>query len=232
MTRTALILAGGFGKRLRSVVSDVPKPMAPVAGRPFLCHILDLLCSQNFTHVVISVGYKSDVIISHFGFSYRTLQLSYCAEESPLGTGGALRLALPTCKSDPVFVLNGDTFVDLEGDQLTHLWVQFQRPVLVGRHIDDVSRYGALLTHDDEVIGFKEKTVRGPGIVNVGCYVLPRNLFEGQALPQAFSFEQDYLSHFLPIHPFRLYTLRGRFIDIGIPDDYLRAQQVLDSPAA
>jgi len=230
MTRTALILAGGFGNRLRSVVSDVPKPMASVAGRPFLSHILDLLCRQCFTHVVISVGYKSQVIVSHFGSSYRTLQLSYCAEESPLGTGGALRLALPLCQSDPVFVLNGDTFVDLECDALAALWLRFKQPVLVGRCVEDVSRYGAISTRDNMVIGFKEKTESGPGLINVGCYVLPRNFFDGHVLPSVFSFENDYLCHSLPNRPFHLYTLEGRFIDIGIPADYLRAQQLLASP--
>jgi D-glycero-alpha-D-manno-heptose 1-phosphate guanylyltransferase len=127
----ALILAGGFGSRLQSVVNEVPKPMAPVAGRPFLEHLLDHCLKFGFEEALLSVGYKSELIISHLGNNYKGLRLEYAVEKEALGTGGAIRFALDSAKSDSLWtILNGDTLFTCD----LHLLQKF--------FIEKKSRYG------------------------------------------------------------------------------------------
>ncbi|MBC7204204.1 MAG: NTP transferase domain-containing protein, partial [Pusillimonas sp.] len=140
----AIILAGGFGTRLRTVVPDLPKPMARVAGKPFLEILLKSLAQKGFKRVVLSLGYKANVIVSHFGNEFQGLTLKHAVEEHPLGTGGAIRLALSHCMNDRVFVFNGDTFLDLECELVEQLWQRNHRPIIVGRTVPDTSRYGRL----------------------------------------------------------------------------------------
>ena len=127
----AVILAGGYGTRLRQVVSDVPKPMAPIQGRPFLELQLSMLERQVFVHVVLAVGYLGHMIVSHFGERFGTMALSYTIEDSPLGTGGAIQTALRSCQQDRVFVLNGDTYLEFDCNAADRLW-QAARPARAG----------------------------------------------------------------------------------------------------
>ena len=227
----AIVLAGGLGTRLRSVVAGVPKAMAPVAGRPFLEHLLDLLVDAGFASAVLAVGYRADAIREHFGDRYRSLPLAYSVEGKPLGTGGAIRLAMNHTSSSDTFVVNGDTFVDVAFSAMlaAHRGANARLTIAV-HEVPDAARYGVLDIAGDRVQGFFEKGRTGPGWINAGVYLLARTLLDGEALPTAFSFESDYLvPNVVALRPLAFRT-EGLFIDIGVPEDFARAQSMLVTP--
>lgn len=219
----AIVLAGGFGTRLRQLVPGMPKPMAPVAGRPFLEILLASLASKGVRRVVLSLGYMAEKVMDHFGDHYEGLELIYEVEVVPLGTGGALRQALPRCHADHVFVFNGDTFLDLEMSMLEMDWQKNHEPIIVAREVQDTSRYGRLETVNGYATGI-EKGVPGLGLINAGCYVLPVVILNDFPLGEFFSFEDDFLAKAMSKQRFDLVVTNGRFIDIGVPEDYARAQ--------
>lgn len=221
----AVILAGGKGTRLREVVADVPKPMAPIGGRPFLEILLNALASHGFRRAIISVGYMADKISGYFGSQHGDIELTYVHEEEPLGTGGGLRLALEQVISDHVFVFNGDTFLNLESALVEERWLQHGRPIIVGCEVPDTFRYGRLLEDDGIACGFTEKGTSGPGLINAGCYVLNRGQLDSFPLFEKFSFETDYLVGAVAKGEFDVFVTSGRFIDIGVPEDYHRAEE-------
>ena len=223
----AVILAGGLGTRLRSMVPNLPKPMAPVCGRPFLEVLLTRLARQGIEHVILSVGYLADVIISHFGHRFESVDIDYAKEDTPLGTGGGLRLALRQCHEDAVLVLNGDTFLDVDVKHAIHAWNLHHEPIVFGVQCDNTSRYGRLEVSGDLITGFLEKGAGGPGVINAGSYFFPTSLFDGYNLPPVFSLEQDFLMQEVSRRAFRLFPASPPFIDIGVPEDYLLAQTYL-----
>ncbi|MBP5547821.1 MAG: nucleotidyltransferase family protein [Bacteroidales bacterium] len=223
----AIILAGGFGTRLRSVVSDVPKPMAPVGNRPFLELLLDCIIPYGFDHIVLSTGYMHEKIKEHFGDKYKGVRLSYAVEETALGTGGGMRNAIEHCKEDSVTVLNGDTLfrIDYEKLKLFHKsHSNISRLSVVLRQVDDISRYGSVTTDNDGIItGFTEKkecSTPISGTINGGIYMMHRSLLEEHVLGERFSFEKEILQSRYTIEPFYAYTSDAFFLDIGIPEDY------------
>lgn len=223
----AIILAGGFGTRLRQVVADVPKPMAPVAGRPFLEILLGSLAHKGFSRVVLSLGFMAEKISGHFGNRFAGLDLAYVVENTPLGTGGAVRLAATACSQDHVFVFNGDTYLDLEVEQLEKHWRAKRHPIVVGRQVQNTARYGRLVVDGDRITNFAEKGASGPGLINAGCYVLATNALEEYPLNQPFSLETDYLVPEVLTATVDVFVTERMFIDIGIPEDYSRAQTLL-----
>jgi D-glycero-alpha-D-manno-heptose 1-phosphate guanylyltransferase len=227
----AIILSGGFGTRLREVVPDLPKPMASVAGRPFLEILLLSLASKGFKRIILSVGFMANKISDHFGHRFAGMELLYAVENSPLGTGGAVRLALSKCLQDHVFVFNGDTYLDLEVDAVESLWLKLRHPIIVGRELAATERYGRLLTSENRVTGFSEKGLKGHGLINAGCYVLNRDQLDHFALNQAFSIETDFLTSAVKSIPVEVFVTTGLFIDIGIPQDYALAQALLADAA-
>jgi D-glycero-alpha-D-manno-heptose 1-phosphate guanylyltransferase len=224
--KEAIILAGGLGTRLRGVVSDVPKPMAPIAGRPFLEILLRRLSAKKFTRVILSIGFMAEKIMDHFGDHFAGLDLVYVIEDRPMGTGGALKMALPHCQGDHAFVFNGDTYLDLEVDQLEECWQAERVPMIVAREVPDTSRYGRLIIDSGRVTGFAEKGVPGPGIINAGCYVFPSDILAGES-SEAFSIEIDFIARELATRRFNVFVTQGHFIDIGLPEDFYRAQNEL-----
>jgi D-glycero-alpha-D-manno-heptose 1-phosphate guanylyltransferase len=222
----AVILAGGFGTRLRQVVSDVPKPMASIGGRPFLEILLQNLIDQRFEHVVLSLGFMADKVSAYFGSNFEGLRLDYTVEDAPLGTGGGLRLAFTRCESDHVHVLNGDTFVDLDFLALERRWEEFRALVMVARWVDDTSRFGRLEMQGDRTVRFLEKGVDGPGLINAGCYVVPTDALNSFPIHQRFSLETDFLVPLAARSGIDVFVSSGRFIDIGVPEDYARAQTI------
>ena len=220
----AIILAGGLGTRLSPVVTGLPKPMAPIGNRPFLEIVLPSLAVKGFGRVVLSLGYMAENISSHFGDSFAGLELVYVVEEQALGTGGGVRLALTQCKEDHAFVFNGDTFLDLEVDVVEQQWQQEGKSIIIGRQVDDTVRYGRLLTSGGRVVGFTEKGVVGSGVINAGCYVFDRNELDAFPLNIPFSLEVDFLSKSISSKEFQVFISDGKFIDIGIPEDFARAQ--------
>lgn len=222
--RQAVVLAGGLGTRLRALVRDVPKPMAPVAERPFLEWLLLRLSRQGVERVVLSVGYLSHTIAEHFGVRFAGLDLGYEIEDRPLGTGGALRAALRRCADTPTLVLNGDTWLSLDLRELSRAGQLAGRSMIVGCTVPDCMRYGRLRIADDLLEGFEEKGVPGPGVANTGHYLLRPNLFDGVVLPERFSFETDFLQPRVATLGLGAFRCNGVFVDIGVPEDFQRAQ--------
>jgi D-glycero-alpha-D-manno-heptose 1-phosphate guanylyltransferase len=223
----AIILAGGFGTRLRQLVSDLPKPMAPIAGRPFLEILLTSLASKGFKRVILSVGYMSDKISNYFGRSFDGVELLYAIEDEPLGTGGGVRQSMDMLINDHVFVFNGDTFLDVEVKMLEKCWHARKRPIIIGRQVSNTSRYGRLLEFEGIATGFDEKGIAGPGLINAGCYVLQKGQLDRFPLRHAFSLETDFLASAVSQGEFDVFITKGLFIDIGVPEDFLLAQTEL-----
>lgn len=228
----AVVLAGGHGTRLREVVAHLPKPMAPVAGRPFLELLLGTLAAKGIGRAVLSLGYMAQTVIDHFGPRFAGIELGYAVEATPLGTGGGLRAALARVQTPHALVVNGDTFLDLDLAALAAFHRERGVPLLVGRSVEDAARYGRLRIAAGRVVGFDEKGAAGPGIINAGHLVLPRTVFDAHALPERFSFEADFLAAEVARQRFDLFVADGTFIDIGVPDDYRRAQTELAPFAA
>jgi D-glycero-alpha-D-manno-heptose 1-phosphate guanylyltransferase len=227
----AIILAGGLGTRLSSRLEGIPKPMAPVGGRPFLEILLDRLAAAGCRRVILSVGHLREVIIAAFEGSYRGLELDYVAEEAPLGTGGAIRRALSQARESSVLVLNGDTYLDLDLGAIGDFH-RSRRGVMTMAvtEVKDLSRYGGVIVEGEKVTGFLEKGLQGPGWINAGVYVLNRDFPWAQDLPVRFSFETDVLARSLSaINPLA-YRCQGYFLDIGVPEDLDRAQTELGGP--
>lgn len=223
----AVVLAGGFGTRLREVVPDLPKPMAPVGGQPFLEILLTALARKGFSRVVLSLGFMSEKIIRHFGECYAGIELVYEVESQPLGTGGAVRAALTRCVSDHAFIFNGDTYLDIEADELNSLWQANHNPIMVVREVPDTARFGRVEMHEGRINRFLEKGCPGPGLINAGCYVLPAHVLDDFPLGQPFSLETGFFSNYLQRLRFDGFVTHGRFIDIGVPIDYALAQTEL-----
>ena len=223
----AIVLAGGFGTRLREVVPDLPKPMAPVAGRPFLQILLSALAQKGFDRVVLSLGFMAEKIVEHFGSEFAGMKLVYEIEAAPLGTGGAVRQALGNCLADHVFVLNGDTYLDLEASEIEALWQRNRIPIIVARRVADTTRYGRVDVTAGTIAGFSEKGVAGPGLINAGCYVLPVSILDHFARGKNFSLEIDFLADAVRNRRFDAFVTNGQFIDIGVPEDFALAQTEL-----
>lgn len=224
----AIILAGGLGTRLAARVSGMPKAMAPVAGRPFLEILLNQLRRNGCTRVLLSVGYLSSVIREHFGSSFGEMQIEYSIEEAPLGTGGAIRRTLKLAREDAVLVLNGDTFLDADYAEM----LRFHRAAggamsMAIVHQPDIARYGGVVVREGRVAGFEEKGRSGPGWINAGAYVLNRNIDWPAGLAEKFSFEKDVMMpHVAELAP-AAFAVNCFFLDIGVPEDYDRAQKEL-----
>lgn len=230
--KEAVVLAGGFGTRLQPVVADLPKPMADVCGRPFLTYVLDELCAYRFTHVVLSTGYKHECIEQYFGGSYRSLKVSYAPETTPLGTGGGIWNAMRQTVSENVCVLNGDTLFRVDLDALQAFGSSRDALLTMAlRQVEDTSRYGRVEKGEDgRILDFVEKNkASGPGFINGGVYWLSPALFAGRQAGEAFSFEKEVLEAQYRFQAFYAQPSDAYFIDIGIPEDYARAQKELHS---
>lgn len=229
MTMEAVILAGGFGTRLRHVVSDVPKPMAPVAGRPFLAYLLDNLVAQGYTHAVLATGYLHEQVEQYFHNTYRGIAIDYARETSPLGTGGAIVNGLQHCTEPSITVLNGDTLFLADHRRLADTAAaNGSRMTILLRNVPDAGRYGLVETDSRTglVTAFREKDpAAGQGNINAGVYRIQRSLLDAYPFGKQFSFEREVLQPLA--EPCHAYVSDGYFIDIGIPDDYARAQQEL-----
>ena len=234
--KEAIILAGGFGTRLRDVVADVPKPMAPVGGRPFLTYLLDNLISQGYSRAVLATGYLHEKVEAYFGCRYRDLTIAYSRETSPLGTGGAIAQALQLCETDCVTVLNGDTLFLIDHDAfIAAAAASGCRLAIVTRRVENAGRYGSVESDATSglITAFREKDPgMGAGYINGGIYRMHRSLLDGYAVGQPFSFEKEILQPLresILAYPFEKSSAGtpGFFIDIGIPEDYRRAQTEL-----
>jgi D-glycero-alpha-D-manno-heptose 1-phosphate guanylyltransferase len=220
-----IILTGGLGTRLRGVVNDVPKPLAPVGGRPFLFWLLEGIALRGIRRAVLAVGYRAAQIQAAVGQSFAGLDIVYACEDAPLGTGGAIWAALSLCEGERVFVANGDSWIGVDFMALAAAAPDADI-VLTVRPVPDRSRYGSVRSDGTRLLGMDEKTGNGPGLVNAGVYVLRRDLPTRLAMPVAFSFEKEILCAPSAIDV-RLHVSDGPFIDIGTPADLAAAQSLI-----
>jgi D-glycero-alpha-D-manno-heptose 1-phosphate guanylyltransferase len=222
-----IILAGGFGKRLQSVVSDIPKPMADINGRPFLSFLLDYLINQKVKKVLLSVCYKHEVIENYFGFKYKDIEIEYILDKEPLGTGGAIMEALKCAKNNDVAVINGDTFFDINLLEMFELHRKKNSILTVAvKQMQNCSRYGAVFIQDNKIISFEEKSFNTAGFINGGIYMLNKavSVFLNEySMP--FSLEKDFMQQNIQRIKMLPYISDSYFIDIGIPEDYEKAKK-------
>lgn len=227
-----IILAGGLGTRLRSVVKDVPKCMAPVGGKPFLWYLLHQISTYNVNHVVLSVGYLREVIFEWIDQTKDIwpFKIDYAIEEEPLGTGGGIRLALSKCSDDEVLILNGDTFfnADLSGLLSNHRKASLQMSVAL-KPMKNFSRYGNVTCENGVITEFHEKQPCTEGLINGGVYLVQRNKLDLNDLPKKFSFETEVLQPLALKKQIAGFSSDEYFIDIGIPEDYATADALFPS---
>jgi D-glycero-alpha-D-manno-heptose 1-phosphate guanylyltransferase len=227
--KEAIILAGGLGTRLREAVPDLPKCMAPVAGRPFLFYVINYLRSQGIDKFIFSLGYKHEVIEEYLNSQFAALSYQVVVEDEPLGTGGAIRFACEKATEEIVLVANGDTLFRINADKLANVHHTHNADATLAlKPMTNFDRYGTVTVNaDGSVQHFDEKKYCEQGNINGGLYLLNVRAFTRQQWPLKFSFEKD----FLETGKHRLYAdvQDSYFIDIGIPADYDRAQNELAS---
>ena len=221
-----IVLAGGLGTRLRSVIGASPKCMAEVAGRPFLFYLLDYLKVQGISRVILSLGYKHELISGHPQLPDCRLELAYAIESEPLGTGGGIRLAMQQARQDQVFVVNGDTFFALNMQAMVQQHERTGAELTLGlKSMRDFDRYGSVEIDEQGLItAFREKQYQAEAFINGGVYLIQRNPFLEHTTEGTFSFEQDYLQQRVPSRRLYGFCSDAYFIDIGIPSDFAKAQ--------
>ena len=224
----AIVLAGGMGTRLSARLNGIPKPMAPIAGRPFLEIVLSQLQRAGCTRVLLSVGHLHAVIQNYFGAFYKEMRLDYVIEQLPLGTGGAIRAALAEATEDAVLVLNGDTYINVDYAAMLAFHADEAAMLTIAvTHQDDIARYGGAVISGKRIVSFQEKGHAGEGWINAGVYVLQKNLQWPKTVGEKFSFETDYLVPELAAICPTAFPVHGYFLDIGVPEDFDRAQTEL-----
>ena len=218
----AIVLAGGLGTRLRSVVTDLPKPMAPIGDKPFLEYILKYLEKNGVKRVILSVGYKWETIKEYFGSSFNGIELIYSVEDEPLGTGGAIQKAISQVIGEQVYIINGDTFFDVNLKSLT--LKDNSKLMLSLKHMERFDRYGCVESDENNLVtAFTEKDYREIGSINGGIYLASRDIFDAFNLESIFSFE-EFMQDNLNELKISSTVFENYFIDIGIPEDYEKAQ--------
>jgi histidinol-phosphate phosphatase family protein len=220
---TAMVLVGGLGTRLRGVVADRPKPLALVGDEPFLVHLLDQLAAAGCQRVILCTGHLGDQVAAAFGSEHAGMPLCYSHESQPLGTGGALRAALPFLPEQSVLVCNGDSYVDCDLGGFVGWAGSAGQPALVTVRVPDASRFGRVgIGTDGRVLEFRSDPAAGPGRINAGIYWLPRAVIAQLPEQQPASLERDLLPRLIDTGLFA-YQVEGDFLDIGVPADYARA---------
>ena len=232
MIKEAIILAGGLGTRLKEVIGeDIPKPMAPVNGHPFLEYLLRYLGKWGVNRVVMATGHRHEVIEDFFGSHYDGIEIVYSAEDEPLGTGGAVKKAMEYINGYSCYVLNGDTYFDVNLWKMANFHQAREAVACMAlRKVEKVGRFGSVkIDQENRIEEFVEKGEQpGEGFVNGGTYILNRKAFLDLPLPQAFSLEKDYFEKYhkkLPMYGVRCYSY---FLDIGIPEDYEEAADAFE----
>ena len=223
--KEAIILAGGKGTRLKSLVADIPKPLAPINNIPFLTLLIRYLKTQGIQRVILSVGYKWELIKNEYGNKFEDIDIDYSIEETPLGTGGGIAKALKIANDQDILILNGDSFckIDIEDFYLFHH--SYPSYLSIGiKEMENFSRYGSIEINQDKIIAFNEKKFIEKGYINTGVYIANKDLFSNTLLGDKFSFEEEFLCPEVIKGNFYGYKTNSYFIDIGIPEDYRKAE--------
>jgi len=223
---TGVILAGGLGTRLRLSVTDRPKVMAEVKGRPFITYLLDQLYKAGITKIVISTGYMADFIERTLGNSYKGLDIVYSRENKPLGTGGALKLAGQYMNGGYALVMNGDSFIEYDVQRFFNWHVMKRASMsMVLAWVDNVNRFGSIKVNaEDDVNCFVEKgNISGSGLINAGVYLMKQEIVDTIPDETPFSLEKQFFPYLVGRGLYG-YQTSERFIDIGIPESFDKAQ--------
>lgn len=222
-----IILAGGLGTRLQGVIGAYPKCMAEVNGQPFLSYLLEYLDRQNCTRAILSLGYKHRVVLDWLEKQDLYYEVDCVIENEPLGTGGGILAAMEEAETDDVAVVNGDTMFKTDLRQQMKFHKENNAEVTLAlKKMQQFDRYGIVNIDAKNVItSFEEKQFREEGLINGGAYIINRDAFLKRKLPNKFSFEKDYLEAFTKEKKFYGYVSDSYFIDIGVPEDYTRAQE-------
>jgi D-glycero-alpha-D-manno-heptose 1-phosphate guanylyltransferase len=224
----AVILAGGLGTRLRGTVPDLPKPMAPVGGTPFLRYLLEWLAEYPVSRLIFSIGYMPESIMDYFGDSFNGIPLEYAIEEEPLGTGGAIIRACGKISEPDFLVINGDTYFPVDLSELYSFHTRQSAFITIAlKRMKDFSRYGAVECTDETIIQFHEKKLCRDGLINGGIYAINRKRILSYNLPEAFSFEKEILEKSAGTGDLRGIVFDEPFLDIGIPEEYHRAGTII-----
>jgi len=221
-----IILVGGKGTRLRSVVADRPKPLAPINEEPFLDILLSYLAkTKMFSRVILASGHMGDQIERRYQSHSFPFEIIFSVEESPLGTGGAIQHCLPFISSDVLFVCNGDSYVSADLPKAFSFHMEHAGiGTLIARKVNQVARYGALVVSSDQrITGFTEKGGDGSGIINAGMYFFNKEPFEQLAFPEKFSLEEKGFPRMIE-HGLFAFESNSSFIDIGTPESFAEAQ--------
>lgn len=222
---TALVLCGGLGRRLAPIVADRPKGIADIGGRPFLDRLLDQLAGAGLRRAILCTGHMAASIREACGVQHGGMMLDYSEENQPLGTAGALRLALPRVITRDVLVLNGDSYchVDLHGFHAAYV-AGARKPTIVLVEVPDATRFGRVECNAEGFVRqFKEKSAEpAPGVINAGIYLVPTDLL--QSIPEGcpVSLEREIFPDWVS-SGLRGYRCEGPFIDIGTPESYAEA---------
>jgi len=226
MISEAILLAGGLGTRLRSAVPDLPKCMAPVAGRPFLAHLIDHCLQQGVESFIFSLGYKHETILDFLAEEYPSLETKNFIEKQPLGTGGAVKAACTFVQGKQVLIMNGDTLFDADLAALCRFHLDNRSEcTLALKPMKDSDRYGVVEMDDQgRIQQFREKNWYAESLINGGVYALDKEEFLSLQLPDKFSFEKDYLEKYSSSRQFFGFVQEKYFIDIGVPEDFQKAQ--------
>jgi D-glycero-alpha-D-manno-heptose 1-phosphate guanylyltransferase len=229
MELAAVVLAGGMGTRLRSVVADLPKVLAPVAGRPFLTYLLDQIAGAGIRRVVLSTGYLAEQFAEVIGDRYRNIKIVYAHEEQPLGTGGAIRFACGFTDADQLLVMNGDSYCDADLSSYIDWHVDGGNDVsLMLAKVNDTSRYGTVeMDAGGRITAFFEKRPESnSGYINAGVYLFRRAMLEQFPIGPS-SMERDVFPVWLRERSVLGWVTETEFIDIGIPSDYQRSHDFM-----
>ena len=218
----AIILVGGLGTRLRSVVSDLPKPMASINGRPFLEILITDLKNKGFKKVILCVGYLKEKIIDYFSQSLLDIEIDFSSELEPLGTGGAIKNAIKKCSTDHVYVFNGDTFQEFDPLAMNELWFTYKAPIVLLRSPPDEQRYGGVAVNGREIVNFKTTQGSSDSYINAGVYILPKTIFDKYHVPEKFSIEEFFKENIDTLKMRYLVAENDSFTDIGTPLDYAK----------
>jgi len=222
---TAVILAGGLGTRLRSVISKKPKVIAEVNNRPFIIYLLKQLDNLGLNKVVISTGYMSEVVKKEIGNNYNKMNIIYSEEKKPLGTGGAIRLALPLIETQFVLVMNGDSYLDINLNKFIE-WANHKKPdaAICLAKMQDTKRFGRVVLKDGyRIKSFVEKSSNDiPGYINAGIYILNKELLSTMVVDEFCSIERDLFPNWLHKNCYG-YICNNKFLDIGTPESYGQA---------
>ena len=220
----AIILAGGLGTRLRSEIGEYPKALAEINGQPFLHYLFEYLAKNGIERVVLSVGYKWELISEDFRDEYLGIKIKYAVEKERLGTGGAIKFAMEKVQSETVFVMNGDTIFDIDLQKMTDFHFEKKsKCTIAAKELIEFERYGTIdISDNGQVTAFYEKTYKDQGFINGGIYLIDKSINSALPSEHILSFEKDFLELNCDNGLINAVKFEDYFMDIGIPEDYIQ----------